>query len=124
MVKLFPISLMFLITLFGCEKGEVLEDYLFSRWTLHWKQCGVYHNRYDTQITFTETDSTDFGTYIEQGAETVTFDVEILNDQEVHLFNASDSIWNGSLTIRQFSNNRLEFSRENKGCDNEVFNFQ
>jgi hypothetical protein len=110
--------------LFGCEKGEVLEDYLFSSWSLHWKQCGVYHNRYDAQISFTETDSTDFGSYSEKGFETVTFDLEILNDEEVLLFNASDSIWNGSLRINQFSRNSLEFQREQKGCVNELFRFE
>lgn len=124
MNKFLALSFLFLFALYGCEKGEVLEDHLFSSWSLHWKQCGVYHNRYDAQISFTETDSTDFGSYSEHGFETVTFDVEIINDQEVLLFNASDSMWNGSLSIKSFSKNRLEFDREHKGCLEELFRFQ
>lgn len=120
--RLFLISTLS-VFLFGCKKDERLEEYLFKSWTLHWKQCGLYYNRYNAQLTFTETDTTNFGIYSEQGYNDVTFDFTILSDQEVLIYNATDDQWDGVLNIHSFGNNRLEISRPKKGCENELFQF-
>tara|TARA_Y100000739_G_C20515607_1_gene421668 strand:+ start:702 stop:1034 length:333 start_codon:yes stop_codon:yes gene_type:complete len=108
----------------GCEKSEKIEDYIYKTWDLDWKQCGVYQNRYDAKVNFTQTDSADYGWFVEQGRDTVKFDVEIVSDRQINLLMVTDSIWEGSLTINEFSSGTLVFEKENKECANEVYHFE
>lgn len=113
-----------LVVIVSCEKSDALEDHLFGTWDLEWKQCGIYHNSYDAQINFTDTDTTDFGWYYLKGEDTVTFDVRIINNESVELSNTSNVNWNGNLNILEYSAKRLIFERPEKACDNEKFRFK
>jgi len=118
------ILLIVIFSFFGCEKPENIEGYIFKTWELDWKQCGVYQNKYDIKINFTQTDSIYYGWVLEQGKDTVMFNVEVLNDNQVVLFESTDSIWDGVLNIKDFNTGLLLFEREIKQCNNELFRFE
>lgn len=115
--------LLLLVVLFGCEKSENIEDHLYNTWQLEWKQCGIYQNIYNAQINFSQTDSTKIGWFKEQGADTIQFNLTVIDNENIQL-ESSDSIWNGNIVISEFQEGRLVFEKENKECDNELFKFE
>ena len=108
----------------GCEKSENIEDFLFKTWDLEWKQCGIYQNKYDAQINFTQTDSIDFGWFIEKGEDTVRFNFKISSNDQIILTEVSDSLWEGVLTINRISTAVFDFEKEVQGCVNERYHFK
>lgn len=118
------ILLMFLFPVLGCEKNENIEQYIFKTWDLDWKQCGIYQNKYDTKINFTQTDSTHFGWLLEQGRDSVKFNFEIVNNNTISLFGSSDSIWNGVINVININTGLLVFEKEIQECASEMYRFQ
>ena len=118
------ILLMFLFPVLGCEKNENIEQYIFKTWDLDWKQCGIYQNKYDTKINFTQTDSTHFGWLLEQGRDSVKFNFEIVNNSTISLFGSSDSIWNGVINVININTGLLVFEKEIQECASEMYRFQ
>ncbi len=118
------ILLMFLFPVLGCEKNENIEQYIFKTWYLDWKQCGIYQNKYDTKINFTQTDSTHFGWLLEQGRDSVKFNFEIVNNNTISLFGSSDSIWNGVINVININTGLLVFEKEIQECASEMYRFQ
>ena len=118
------ILLMFLFPVLGCEKNENIEQYIFKTWDLDWKQCGIYQNKYDTKINFTQTDSTHFGWLLEQGRDSVKFNFEIVNNNTISLFGSSDSIWNGVINVININTGLLLFEKEIQECASEMYRFQ
>ena len=118
------ILLMFLFPVLGCEKNENIEQYIFKTWDLDWKQCGIYQNKYDTKINFTQTDSTHFGWLLEQGRDSVKFNFEIVNNNTISLFGSSDSIWNGVINVININTGLLLFEKEIQECASEMYLFQ
>jgi len=118
------ILLMFLFPVLGCEKNENIEEYIFKTWELDWKQCGIYQNKYDTKINFTQTDSIHFGWLLEQGRDSVNFNFEILNNNTISLFASTDSIWNGVINVININTGLLVFEKEIQECTSEMYRFQ
>ena len=118
------ILLMFLFPVLGCEKNENIEEYIFKTWELDWKQCGIYQNKYDTKINFTQTDSIHFGWLLEQGRDSVNFNFEILNNNTISLFASTDSIWNGVINVININTGLLLFEKEIQECASEMYRFQ
>ena len=118
------ILLMFLFPVLGCEKNENIEEYIFKTWELDWKQCGIYQNKYDTKINFTQTDSIHFGWLLEQGRDSVKFNFEILNNNTISLFASTDSIWNGVINVININTGLLVFEKEIQECTSEMYRFQ
>ena len=118
------ILLMFLFPVLGCEKNENIEQYIFKTWDLDWKQCGIYQNKYDTKINFTQTDSTHFGWLLEQGRDSVKFNFEIVNNNTISLFGSSDSIWNGVINVININTGLLLFEKEIQEGASEMYRFQ
>ena len=118
------ILLMFLFPVLGCEKNENIEEYIFKTWELDWKQCGIYQNKYDTKINFTQTDSMHFGWLLEQGRDSVNFNFEILNNNTISLFASTDSIWNGVINVININTGLLVFEKEIQECTSEMYRFQ
>jgi len=118
------ILLMFLFPVLGCEKNQNIEQYIFKTWDLDWKQCGIYQNKYDTKINFTQTDSTHFGWLLEQGRDSVKFNFEIVNNNTISLFGSSDSIWNGVINVININTGLLVFEKEIQECASEMYRFQ
>ena len=118
------ILLMFLFPVLGCEKNENIEQYIFKTWDLDWKQCGIYQNKYDTKINFTQTDSIHFGWLLEQGRDSVNFNFEILNNNTISLFASTDSIWNGVINVININTGLLVFEKEIQECTSEMYRFQ
>ena len=118
------ILLMFLFPVLGCEKNENIEEYIFKTWDLDWKQCGIYQNKYDTKINFTQTDSIHFGWLLEQGRDSVNFNFEILNNNTISLFASTDSIWNGVINVININTGLLVFEKEIQECTSEMYRFQ
>ena len=118
------ILLMFLFPVLGCEKNENIEQYIFKTWDLDWKQCGIYQNKYDTKINFTQTDSTHFGWLLEQGRDSVKFNFEIVNNNTISLFGSSDSIWSGVINVININTGLLVFEKEIQECASEMYRFQ
>jgi len=108
----------------GCEKSENIEDFLFKTWDLEWKQCGIYQNKYDAQINFTQTDSTDFGWFIQKGEDTVRFNFKISSNEQITLTEVSDTLWKGVLTINRISTSVFDFEKEVQECENERYHFK
>ena len=120
--KLLPFLFSFFL-FFGCEKSDKIEDYLYSTWELEWKQCGLYQNKYDIKMNFSQTDSSKTGWYKEQFGDTINFDFVVIDNENI-LINSTDSIWNGNLFIAEFKKGRLVFEKEYKECENEVYKFR
>jgi len=118
------ILLMFLFPVLGCEKNENIEEYIFKTWELDWKQCGIYQNKYDIKINFTQTDSIHFGWLLEQGRDSVNFNFEILNNNTISLFASTDSIWNGVINVININTGLLVFEKEIQECTSEMYRFQ
>tara|TARA_B100000674_G_scaffold208703_1_gene170742 strand:+ start:170 stop:544 length:375 start_codon:yes stop_codon:yes gene_type:complete len=118
------ILLLFLFPVLGCEKNENIEEYIFKTWDLDWKQCGVYQNKYDTKINFSETDSIHYGWVLEQGKDSVKFNMEILNTNSILLSETTDSTWGGVLKIKDLNMGLLVFEKEVKECSNEIYRFK
>ena len=118
------ILLVFLFPVFGCEKNENIEEYIFKTWDLDWKQCGVYQNKYDIKINFTQTDSIHYGWVLEQGKDSVKFNMEILNTNSILLSETTDSTWDGVLKIKDLNMGLLVFEKEVKECANEIYRFE
>ena len=118
------ILLMFLFPVLGCEKNENIEEYIFKTWELDWKQCGIYQNKYDIKINFTQTDSIHFGWLLEQGRDSVNFNFEILNNNTISLFASTDSIWNGVINVININTGLLLFEKEIQECASEMYRFQ
>jgi len=108
----------------GCEKSENIEDFLFKTWDLEWKQCGIYQNKYDAQINFTQTDSADFGWFIQKGEDTVRFNFKISSNEQITLTEVSDTLWKGVLTINRISTAVFDFEKEVQECENERYHFK
>tara|TARA_B100001741_G_scaffold283889_1_gene259124 strand:+ start:618 stop:965 length:348 start_codon:yes stop_codon:yes gene_type:complete len=115
---------MFLFPVLGCEKNENIEEYIFKTWELDWKQCGIYQNKYDIKINFTQTDSIHFGWLLEQGRDSVNFNFEILNNNTISLFASTDSIWNGVINVININTGLLVFEKEIQECTSEMYRFQ
>ena len=113
-----------LLFLFGCEKTENIEEVLLKTWELEWKQCGIYQNKYDAQINFTQTDSLDFGWFLQQGKDTVKFNFKISSNEQLILTEATDSVWEGVLSINKLSIGTLDFEKEVQECVNERYHFK
>ena len=113
-----------LLFLFGCEKTENIEEVLLKTWELEWKQCGIYQNKYDAQINFTQTDSLDFGWFLQQGKDTVKFNFKISSNMQLILTEATDSVWEGVLSINKLSIGTFDFEKEVQECVNERYHFK
>tara|TARA_B100000963_G_C22512494_1_gene619036 strand:- start:159 stop:533 length:375 start_codon:yes stop_codon:yes gene_type:complete len=118
------ILLVFLFPVFGCEKNENIEEYIFKTWDLDWKQCGIYQNRYDIKINFTQTDSIHYGWVLEQGKDSIKFTMDILNRNKILLSESTDSIWAGVLKINELNTRVLVFEKEVKECSSEMYRFE
>tara|TARA_B100001540_G_C15504833_1_gene505288 strand:- start:327 stop:701 length:375 start_codon:yes stop_codon:yes gene_type:complete len=120
-------KILFLLSIFfvsGCEQVENTEEYLFDTWDLDWKQCGVYQNKYDAKLTFTQDDSIAHGWFLEQGKDSVKFTVEIINSDEILLSESTDSVWEGTLRIKEISIGLLIFEKEVQECEKELYRFE
>ena len=115
---------MFLFSVLGCEKNENIEQYIFKTWDLDWKQCGIYQNKHNTKINFTQTDSIHYGWVLEQGRDSVKFNMEILNTNSILLSETSDYTWEGVLKIKDLNIGLLVFEKEVKECTNEIYRFE
>ena len=117
--------LIFIFAILGCEKNENNEEHIFKTWDLDWKQCDIYQNKYDTKLNFTQTDSIHYGWLLEQGKDTVKFNLQIINNNnEIILLESTDSIWEGCLKIKELNSGLLVFEKEVQECTNEIYRFQ
>ncbi len=124
-MRILKITVLFAILfLFSCDKTENIDEILLKTWKLEWKQCGIYQNKYDYQINFTQTDSLDFGWFLHQGEDTVKFNFEIASNEKLLLTEATDSIWEGVLSINKISNGVFDFEKEVQECANERYHFK
>ncbi len=121
------LKILLLVSVFiflGCEKPGNIDEYIFKTWELDWKQCGVYQNKYDTKINFTQTDSIHYGWVLEQGKDSVKFTMEIVNSNKILLSEATDSIWEGILKINELNTRVLVFEKEVQECSREMYRFE
>lgn len=110
--------------IWGCGASENIEEFLFKTWALEWKQCGIYQNKYDAQINFTQTDSLDFGWFLQQGEDTIKFNFNISSNEQLILTQATDSAWEGVLSINKLSTGIFDFEKEVQKCANERYHFK
>ena len=118
------IILLFIIFILGCDKSENIDDFLYKTWKLDWKQCGIYQNRYDAQMNLTQSDTLDYGWFLEQSEDTIKFNFTIVSNQELILTDATDSVWAGVLLINNISKGTFVFEKEVKECSNEIYHFE
>ena len=85
-MRILKLTVLFVVlSFFSCEKTENIDEILLKTWKLEWKQCGIYQNKYDTKINFTQIDSLYFGWFLQQGEDTIKFDVEIYSNEKLIL---------------------------------------
>jgi hypothetical protein len=124
-MRVLKITVLFAVLFFFiCKKTENIDEVLLKTWKLEWKQCGIYQNKYDVKINFTQMDSLYFGWFLEQGEDTIKFDVEIFSNEKLILTEATDSVWEGVLTINKISTGIFDFEKEVQECVNERYHFK
>lgn len=124
-MRILKLTVLFaVLSFFSCEKTENIDDILLKTWKLEWKQCGIYQNKYDTKINFTQIDSLYFGWFLQRGEDTIKFDVEIYSNEKLILTEATDSVWEGVLSINKISTGVFDFEKEVQECLNERYHFK
>lgn len=120
-LRIFIVIVSFLFI--GCEEDQDFAETIEGTWKLEWKRCEIYHNDFESVLKFSFTDSTQNG-WVTQQEDTTYFDFVLSSNQSIEIVNATNNSWNGIMKFTRVSERYISFEREQKGCENELFQYK